>query len=70
MTINGVKKHVGILERADLVDTEKVGRARHCRLGPANMAEATEWMEAHRQMWENRLDRFERYVERTSGGGR
>jgi DNA-binding transcriptional ArsR family regulator len=69
LTINGVKKHVGILERADLVATEKVGRARQCRLGPASMAEATAWMEGHRRVWENRLDRFERYVERTSGGG-
>jgi hypothetical protein len=69
LTINGVKKHVGILERADLVATEKVGRARQCRLGPASMEEAAAWMEGHRQVWENRLDRFERYVERTSGGG-
>lgn len=60
---------MGILERADLVATKKVGRARHCQLGPANMAEATEWMEDHRQVWESRLDRFERYVERTSGDG-
>jgi DNA-binding transcriptional ArsR family regulator len=69
LTINGVEKHVGILERADLVATEKVGRARQCRLGPASMAEATAWMEGHRRVWENRLDRFERYVERTSRGG-
>ncbi len=69
MTINGVKKHLGILERADLVATEKVGRARQCRLGPASMAEATEWIEGHRRVWGSRLDRFERYVERTSEGG-
>lgn len=69
LTINGVKKHVGILERADLVATRKVGRARQCRLGPASMEEATAWMEVHRRTWESRLDRFERYVERTSGGG-
>jgi hypothetical protein len=49
------------------VATEKVGRARQCRLGPASMAEATAWMEGHRRVWESRLDRFERYVERTSG---
>jgi DNA-binding transcriptional ArsR family regulator len=69
LTINGVKKHVGVLERADLVVTEKVGRARHCRLGSGSLAEATEWIEAHRRAWESRLDRFERHVERTSGGG-
>ena len=68
LTINGVKKHVGILERADLVVTEKIGRARHCRLGAADLAEATAWIDGHRQAWEHRLDRFERYVERTAGG--
>ena len=69
LTLNGIKKHVGILERADLVATEKVGRARQCRLGSATLAEATAWIEDHRRGWEHRLDRFERYVERTSGGG-
>ena len=54
---------------ADLVVTEKVGRARECRLGPASLAEATDWIEGYRRAWEGRLDRFERYVERTSGGG-
>lgn len=67
LTINGAKKHIGVLERADLVATEKVGRARQCRLGSASMAEATAWMEAHRRTWEVRLDRFERYVEQTAG---
>jgi DNA-binding transcriptional ArsR family regulator len=65
LTINGVKKHVGILERADLVVTEKVGRSRYCRLGSGSLGEATAWMEAHRRAWEARLDRFERFVERT-----
>ena len=55
-----------ILERVDLVATEKVGRARHCRLGPATLNEATDWIEAHRRAWDARLDRFERYVERSN----
>ncbi|MDA0160851.1 metalloregulator ArsR/SmtB family transcription factor [Solirubrobacter ginsenosidimutans] len=63
LTLNGVKKHVGILERADLVTTEKVGRARQCRLGAADMAEAGAWIETHRQVWEQRMDRFQRYAE-------
>jgi hypothetical protein len=41
-----------------------VGRARECRLGPASLGEASDWIEAHRRAWEGRLDRFERYVER------
>src|SRR4051794_26588081 len=65
LTLNGIKKHVVILERADLVATEKVGRARQCRLGAADMAPATEWIEAHRQAWEHRMDRFQRYAEQS-----
>ena len=65
LTLNGIKKHVGILELAGLVETEKVGRVRECRLGPATtLGEAGEWIEAHRRAWEGRLDRFERFVER------
>ena len=63
LTLNGVKKHVGILERADLVVTEKVGRARECRLGSASLGEATEWIEGYRAAWEGRLDRFAAFVE-------
>jgi DNA-binding transcriptional ArsR family regulator len=62
LTLNGIKKHVGILELAGLVETEKVGRVRECRLGPATtLGEAGEWVEAHRRAWEGRLDRFERF---------
>lgn len=65
LTLNGIKKHVGILELAGLVETEKVGRVRECRLGSAaTLGEAGAWIEAHRRAWEGRLDRFERFVER------
>jgi DNA-binding transcriptional ArsR family regulator len=63
LTLNGVKKHVGILEAVDLVVTAKVGRARECRLGPAQLEDATDWIAAYRRAWERRLDRFGAYVE-------
>ena len=63
LTLNGLKKHVGILETVDLVITEKVGRARECRLGPAQLENATGWIEGYRREWERRLDRFGAYVE-------
>lgn len=68
VTINGIKKHVAVLEVADLVVTEKVGRTRECRLGPAGLREATDWIERYRSAWELRLDRFGRFVERTARG--
>jgi len=63
LTLNGVKKHVGILETVDLVVTAKVGRARECRLGPAQLGDATGWIEDYRRAWDRRLDRFGAYVE-------
>lgn len=63
LTLNGVKKHVVILESVGLVTTTKVGRARECQLGPAQLEDATEWIENYRRTWQERLDRFGEYVE-------
>ena len=68
LTINGVKKHVGILEEVDLVVTAKVGRARECQLGPAQLQDATGWIEDYRRTWQNRLDRFGSFVEKQGAG--
>jgi DNA-binding transcriptional ArsR family regulator len=70
LTINGVKKHVGILEEVDLVVTAKVGRARECQLGPAGLEDATRWIDDYRHTWEQRLDRFGSYVEAQSAARR
>ena len=63
LTLNGVKKHVGILEEVDLVVTAKVGRARECRLGSGGLGEASDWIAEHQRTWAARLDRFADYVE-------
>jgi DNA-binding transcriptional ArsR family regulator len=70
LTLNGVKKHVGILESADRVVTEKVGRARECRLGPAQLEEAGRWIADYRRAWKARLDRFGTYVEQRKSDDR
>jgi DNA-binding transcriptional ArsR family regulator len=67
LTLNGVKKHVGILEAVELVSTQKVGRARECRLGPAQLHEVADWMDEYRRVWNSRLDRFAEYVEKQPG---
>lgn len=59
ISLPGVLKHVRILEEANLVTTEKVGRIRECRLGPERMDDATRWIERQRRHWERRLDRLE-----------
>ena len=63
MTLTGMKKHVGVLEQAGLVTTEKIGRVRTCKLGPRRLAEETAWIEKYRQLWEARFDELDQIVE-------
>ena len=63
MTLTGMKKHVGILEKAGLVSTEKVGRVRTCKLGPRLLAEETAWIEQYRLLWASRFDELDEVVE-------
>ncbi len=62
LTLTGLRKHVGILEQAGLVVTEKVGRVRICRLGSDRLDEAAAWIERYRQQWDARFDQLERVV--------
>jgi DNA-binding transcriptional ArsR family regulator len=59
MSITGMRKHVRLLEEAELVTTEKVGRARMCTLVPYAFEGISTWLQ--------RLDRFAQVVERTKG---
>jgi len=63
MTLTGMRKHVGVLERAGLVTTEKVGRVRTCRLGPRQLAEETAWIDRYRRLWASRFDALDGVVE-------
>ena len=63
MTRTGIKKHVGVLEQAGLVTTEKVGRVRTCRLGRRTLAEEAAWIERYRQLWDARFDELDKVVE-------
>jgi DNA-binding transcriptional ArsR family regulator len=59
MSLTGMKKHVRLLEEAELVTTEKIGRVRRCVLAPYAFEGITTWVQ--------RLDRFAQVVERTKG---
>ena len=63
MTLTGMKKHIGVLERAGLVTTEKVGRVRTCKLGMRRFEEETAWLERYRQLWESRFIELDKVVE-------
>jgi DNA-binding transcriptional ArsR family regulator len=63
MTLTGMRKHVGVLEQARLVTTEKVGRVRTCRLGPRRLDDETAWIEWYRRLWDSRFDELDIVVE-------
>ena len=63
MTLTGMKKHVGVLEQAGLVTTEKVGRVRTCRLGECRLAEEAAWIERYRELWDARFNELDNVIE-------
>jgi DNA-binding transcriptional ArsR family regulator len=63
MTLTGIKKHVGVLEEAGLVTSEKVGRVRTCKLGLHRLEEETAWIERYRQLWDARFEELDKVVE-------
>jgi DNA-binding transcriptional ArsR family regulator len=63
MTLTGMKKHVGVLEQAGFVTTEKVGRVRTCRLGERDLHAEAAWIDRYRQRWSARFDALDIVVE-------
>jgi DNA-binding transcriptional ArsR family regulator len=63
MTLTGMRKHVGVLEQAGLVITEKIGRVRTCKLGRRRLDEEAAWLERYRQLWVARFDELDEVIE-------
>src|SRR5579862_5948138 len=63
MTLTGMKKHVGVLEQAGLVTTQKIGRVRTCKLGLRRLEEEAAWIDKYRQLWDARFDELDTVVE-------
>jgi DNA-binding transcriptional ArsR family regulator len=63
MTLTGMRKHVGVLEAAGLVVTEKVGRVRYCRIGTGRLDEVEAWIDSYHQLWDERFRALDEVVE-------
>ncbi len=63
MTLTGMKKHVGVLEQAGLVTTEKIGRVRTCKLGARRLEEEAAWIERYRELWAARFGALDTVIE-------
>lgn len=65
MTLTGIKKHIGLLEEAGMVVTEKRGRVRYCRLGTNALEREAAWIRGYQRELEGRMDRLEAFLNRT-----
>ncbi len=69
MSLPAVMQHLAVLETSGLVLSEKAGRVRTCRINPAALAEAEQWIADRRVEWEHRLDRLGEYLKSLKSQG-
>jgi DNA-binding transcriptional ArsR family regulator len=62
LSLNGVSKHLKVLEQAGLIHRDIQGRTHYCSLETKRLREAAEWLDYYRSFWERRLDALERFV--------
>jgi DNA-binding transcriptional ArsR family regulator len=68
ITLNGVSKHIKVLERAGLVQRTVHGREHRLRLNAEPLKEAAMWLEHYRNFWDSRLGALEAYLLKQEGG--
>jgi len=69
MSLPSVMQHLGVLEAAGLVRSEKRGRVRMCSIQAETLSFAERWINARRREWEGRLDRLGEYLKSIENGG-
>lgn len=68
MTLPAVTKHLRVLQRAGLITQGRQAQWRPCRLQPAPLKDAADWIGQYRQLWEERLDRLDAYLQELQAG--
>jgi len=62
MSLPAVSKHLKVLERAGLITQGREAQWRPCRLEAKPLQQASDWVDAYRKFWDQRLDRLEDYI--------
>jgi DNA-binding transcriptional ArsR family regulator len=62
ISLTAVTQHLQILEKCELVHTEKLGRVRTCRIEPHGFSLLEKWIQDHRSLWELGLDRLGKFL--------
>ena len=63
ISLQAISKHLKVLERAGLITRGRDAQFRPCRLDAAPLENAAEWIENHRRLWQDRLDRLDRKLQ-------
>jgi len=63
ISMPAVSKHLKVLERAGLITRGRDAQWRPCRLEPAPLNDVSDWVDRHRRIWEDRLDRLDSYLQ-------
>ena len=57
-----ISNHIKILHECGIISIEQIGRERYCKIQPTNLREVADWVEPFRELWEQKLDSFEQYL--------
>lgn len=68
ITLAAVVQHLQVLEECGLVQTEKIGRVRTCRIEPGGLSVAQQWIADRRSMWERQFDRLGDFLAEEESG--
>jgi DNA-binding transcriptional ArsR family regulator len=63
ISLQAISKHLKVLERAGLITRGRDAQWRPCRLEPAPLESASEWIATHRQVWRDRFDKLDRHLQ-------
>ena len=64
MSMPAVSKHLRVLQRAGLIAQRRDAQWRRCRIQAGPLKKVSDWTERYRQVWEERLDRLDEYVQK------
>jgi DNA-binding transcriptional ArsR family regulator len=62
VTRPAISNHIRILYECGIISIEQSGRERFCKIQPKNLREVADWVEPYRELWEQKLDSFEEYL--------
>lgn len=68
MSLPAISKHLKVLERSGLIARSRAAQLRPCRLQPAPLKEAIDWLEHYRQFFEESFDRLDAYLQELQAG--